>query len=283
MSETTPSRDSLERIPLALRLALGSLLESSDELWRYVHESADKARAAVSADPPPAPDEDTGDRLRYLLLGLVFEAEESARRAVTTAPGRLEATARRIGDDLTRLARPLLDNPLAALAQAQGQRLADNPWVKVAGEQAAQTRRAWQDRLEQVQLVGEAVVESWIARGRYEERLGRHLSRQLAGRPINEIVDYLAENPHVYKLVEEQLERLRENPEPVRELVQNQSVSMAAEAVDELREQGVTADNLIEGFVRRVLRRPAREELPPPPLAVRLRAERLNTLGQDES
>lgn len=268
---------------VALRLILGSLLEGSDELWRYVQEAAHKTRAALPTAPPPGPDEDTADRWRYLLLGLLFEAEESVRQAASATPGRLEATARRASASLNRLARPLLDNPLMALAQAQGQRLADNPWLKVAGEQAAQTRRAWQDRLEQVQLVGEALVEGWIARGRYEERFGRTLSRQLAGRPINEIVDYLAENPHVYKLVEEQLERLRENPEPVRELVQNQSVSMAAEAVDELREQGVTADNLIEGFVRRVLRRPPRPDLPPPPLAVRLRAERLNAIGQDDS
>lgn len=267
-----------------LRLAVGGLLEGSEEVWRAVVDSAESARADLRRAPTPTPEESSLDHLRYLLLGLIFEAEEQARLTVTAAPARAESVAQQATRWLERVSRPFSRNRLVVQAQGETRRLVDTLRASRAGQQLDRSLQAAQAGVERVQQTGAASLESFIQRGRYEEQFGRNLTRRLAGAPINEIVDYLAENPHVARLVEEQLEELRKNPEPVRELVQGQSVSMATEAVDELREQGVTADNLLEGVVRRLLRRPARANLPPPPLAVRLRAQRQNELddGHEE-
>jgi hypothetical protein len=54
-----------------------------------------------------------------------------------------------------------------------------------------------------------------------------------------------------------------QNPE-VQELVQTQSIGLAEEVVEEVRERTVSADNFVEGIVRAVLRRPSRSQLPYP-------------------
>jgi len=46
-------------------------------------------------------------------------------------------------------------------------------------------------------------------------------------------------------------------------------VSFAEEIVEEVRERTVSADNLLEGFLRHILRRPPRIELPVPSEVVR--------------
>jgi hypothetical protein len=53
------------------------------------------------------------------------------------------------------------------------------------------------------------------------------------------------------------LHRLAENPE-VQELVQYQTTSLTSEVVEEIRERTVSADNLLEALVRRLLRQPPR-------------------------
>ena len=55
-------------------------------------------------------------------------------------------------------------------------------------------------------------------------------------------------------------------------MVQTQSIGLAEEVVEEVRERTVSADNFVEGVVRAVLRRPSRSELPYPPEELRLRA-----------
>ncbi len=268
-----------ESLPMLLRLALGGWLEGSAEAWRTVLDSAEKTRAELQPLPGPLPHETSLDQARYLLLGLIFSAEESVRLAVAATPTRVEALTQQAGDWWTRVTTPLGRLPLAEQAQAQSRRLAQNAWVNRAQKQLRRATDGLREQVDLAQQLGAATLEQFIQRGRYEEQFGRRLSRRLVGAPINDIVDYLAKNPHVARLVEEQLTELRKNPEPVRELVQGQSVGMATEVVDELREQGVTADNLLEGVVRRVLRRTSRDKLPPPPLAVRLRAQRMNELG----
>lgn len=280
--ESLPAGESPPPLSTLLRLAVGGALEGSEELWRALMDSAEHARADLRRAPTSTPDESSLDRLRYLLIGLIFEAEEQARLNVTAAPARVEAAAQQAARLLDRVTRPVSRHPLYVQAQTETRRLVENVRASRAGQGLDRTWQAAQERVTRARQRGAGSLEGLIRRGRYEEQFGRNLTRRLAGAPINDIVDYLAENPHVARLVEEQLEELRKNPEPVRELVQGQSVSMATEAVDELREQGVTADNLLENVVRRVLRRPARSSLPPPPLAVRLRAQRQNELDRSQ-
>jgi hypothetical protein len=138
--------------------------------------------------------------------------------------------------------------------------------------------------------------------GRYLQYLETHpdqadgLVRQLAGQYLRylehhpEEVDplvervagnylgYLDEQPtQVDALIRDRgnayIDYLLEHPDQVQQLIQGQSLSMAQEMTDEVRERTVTADSVLEAMVRRVLRRMPREKLPEPPPEVRRRAE----------
>lgn len=102
---------------------------------------------------------------------------------------------------------------------------------------------------------GEEKVAGWVELGRQQEPTSRKMARLTYLRIVDEFIDHLAEN------------------EELAELVQEQSVSLAAEAVDAVRSRTVSADTLAERVVRRVLGRPPREALPPPPPELREAAE----------
>lgn len=102
---------------------------------------------------------------------------------------------------------------------------------------------------------GEEKVAGWVELGRQQEPVSRKMARLTYLKIVDEFIDHLAEN------------------EELAELVQEQSVSLAAEAVDSMRSRTVSADTLAERVVRRMLRRPPRDELPPPPEEVRKAAE----------
>lgn len=94
---------------------------------------------------------------------------------------------------------------------------------------------------------GQQSVNRWVELGRNQEPGARRLARKTYVELVDEFIGHLAEN------------------EELAELVQEQSVSLAAEAVDEFRSRTVSADEIAEKIVRRILRRPPRSELPPPP------------------
>jgi hypothetical protein len=70
---------------------------------------------------------------------------------------------------------------------------------------------------------------------------------------------------------QETIDTLANDPE-IQELIQTQGIGLAGEVVDELRERSVSADNFLDGFVRALLRRTPRSEIPPPPEDVQKRA-----------
>lgn len=92
------------------------------------------------------------------------------------------------------------------------------------------------------QLQGE--VERWIEIGQAEEQRSRAVARVA-----------------VPEIVEEVLQELAKNPE-LQALIQQQSVGLAEEVVDSVREVTVTADAVLEGIVRKVLNRTPRQQLP---------------------
>jgi hypothetical protein len=94
---------------------------------------------------------------------------------------------------------------------------------------------------------------------------------------VERLLPVLASDAQVQALIRQQADAYiqylhDENPEVVQDLIQGQSLDLAGEVLDEVRERTVTADALVEGVVRRVLRRKPREELDPPPNVVRRQA-----------
>jgi hypothetical protein len=93
-------------------------------------------------------------------------------------------------------------------------------------------------RIEQLAFDWTVAIVRWSAVGRWEEQQGRQLARQAAVSLLDEFLDYMARNPEV------------------RELLEQQSASMAGTAVGALRERTVSADTSIERLVHSLLRRP---------------------------
>jgi len=55
-------------------------------------------------------------------------------------------------------------------------------------------------------------------------------------------------------------------------LIAGQTLGLTSEIADEVRERTVTADSVVEMFVRSLLRRPPRQDLPDPPSGVKQQA-----------
>jgi hypothetical protein len=67
--------------------------------------------------------------------------------------------------------------------------------------------------------------------------------------------------------MESSVQYLAERPE-IQDLIQSQGIGLASEVVDEVRERTISADTVLEGVFRAILRRTPRSELPPPPEVV---------------
>ena len=99
---------------------------------------------------------------------------------------------------------------------------------------------------------GQKRVNDWVELGRTQEPGARRIARKTFQEVIDEFIGHLAENKELA------------------DLVQNQGMGLASEAVDEFRSRTVSADAIAENIVRRILRRPPRQELPRPPEDIRL-------------
>jgi hypothetical protein len=111
--------------------------------------------------------------------------------------------------------------------------------------------RPFKRRVDNLVRRGEANIERWADRGRAEEQV----SRALAEQAITEIFD---------EVMAEVITQLAQKPE-VRELLQQQSVSLAGEVIGEVRQRTASADALLERLARTILRRSPHEavvELP---------------------
>ena len=94
---------------------------------------------------------------------------------------------------------------------------------------------------------GEDELNRWTSLGRSEYIRSRAMAQTAVESTYQETVDTLANDPEI------------------QELIQTQGIGLAVEVVDELRERSVSADNFLDGFVRALLRRTPRAELPLPP------------------
>lgn len=105
--------------------------------------------------------------------------------------------------------------------------------------------RSVNGRMDKLAARGETFVDKWMATGRVEEEHGRNLTLTAVNESIDEFINDLAKNKELQSLIAEQ------------------SMGLAAESVDNVRERAVTSDALAERFVRSLLRRPPRTSLGP--------------------
>jgi len=264
--EATPvEKDAPDATATLLRLLVCGAVEGTDLVLRLLTPSPEPD---VDDSEKPGVEKDTAATLaRQALIGLLFEAYGAASRGASTA-GRVAATAGRF-------------------------------WGSVL-EPVARSRTLAPMRLPYDLLVeiGSRELHRWARIGRAEEERSREVAGRIARIPVDDIVAYLRDNPEMEELVRRQaesliddladdprlaevireqgdryIEHLQENSEAIRALVQSQSAGLASEVADSVRERTVTADTLLERFVRSVLRRRPRETLDGPPPEVRDLAE----------
>ncbi len=117
-------------------------------------------------------------------------------------------------------------------------------------------------RYESLVTQGETAVTQWIERGRAEEPRSRLVAREAVNLTIDEVIQHLAENPEV------------------RGLVTQQTAGIADEIVGGVRGRTVSADIVLERLARGLLRRPPREQLPPPAPEVMAQADRVSLIEE---
>jgi hypothetical protein len=96
---------------------------------------------------------------------------------------------------------------------------------------------------------GEMVSREWIDRGRMEDARSRQLVRTAAKESFSDTMDELGQAP------------------ALQDLVRKQGVGLTQDALDEARVRTVSGDYMLEQFLRSILRRIPRSQLPPPPTA----------------
>jgi hypothetical protein len=105
-------------------------------------------------------------------------------------------------------------------------------------------------RYDELVLRGQHEVDRWIGAGQTEDTKSRLVAQAALEQSFDRGIDYLTTN------------------EEIKELIETQSVSLAGEVIEEIRERAVSADNLLEGAVRMILHKPPRSELPAPPAEI---------------
>lgn len=285
MPPPPPPEPAFDPLHTLVRLLVGGTVVGADELLRRLQ--------AWEEAQPPAPagggseQELAQARARYALVGLIFATYSTTRKGVTTAV-HLSQTA---GKAASMVLRPVAGSRLLRPARRRYRRLAAR---------------------------GQAELARLTRQGQTEEVRGRALARDLFNTSVNDLINFLSDNPEIASLIRVQVDRmldelpedpklqtlvstqvevmldelpqnerllalvriqgdqylayLQENPDAVQELVQGQSIGLAGEMLDEVRERTVTADSLAERIVRTLLKRTPRSEIPEPPLAVQQQA-----------
>jgi hypothetical protein len=217
-----PPELEFEDLQLLSRLLVGLLLTGSDQLMQMVRG----LQREIEADPGlrtqvVADDETTLDLLRYLTIGLLARGQKRVARGVSKG---LRLSLSATGWTLRTL-----------------DRWTDNRFTRPF-------RRPIESRLWNLEQETDLIIKE----GRVEEQNARLLANRTVGEIIDELLDFMSENPDLAEFVREQIGQ--------------QSVGLAGVVRDNARQVSTTADYIAEGVVRRLLRRRSRRELPPSPL-----------------
>ncbi len=214
--------ESYDTTSAVLRLLIGGLLVGADELQHRLQQWEATAHSAPSAPlrqtvPQSLRHDTRSASLRYAFIGMLFEAETNMRQRFSTV--------------LTRLARLSEESQYLYVTSVEPA-LSKTPLDPVLM------------RLDEMLFMARGAVDRWKTRGWLEEQQSRGLARQASVSVVDELLDYMARNPEV------------------RELIEQQGVSLAGEAVDEVRERTAAADMWIERFARSLLHRSVSHEAP---------------------
>ena len=213
----------LESVQLLARFLMGAAIMGGDELFqrlRYFQQEID-AEPWVLAGDSSLDQASNVALLRYLAIGLFVRGQKT------------------VGNGVQRAFRAALGTTNWALGRAD--RLTDNPLTGPLRRRMA----------ERVQAFGKGTAQI-IREGQREEQVSRRLAGQTINEIIDEVLDYVAENPEIQA--------------SIRHLVTQQGVGLANVVADNSRTVTVAADYVAERLVRRILRRTPRAELPPSPL-----------------
>jgi hypothetical protein len=146
-----------------------------------------------------------------------------------------------------RQASQALETGLQMTAQTTGfvggilDRLTDNPLLRPA-------RQPFAGVLDNVA----ATMDVWVKQGRVEEQNGRVVLARTVTETIDDIITYISDAEELAALVSEQINQ--------------QGATVAGAALETGRSATLVTDTVVERFVRRLLRRPQRDELPASPL-----------------
>jgi hypothetical protein len=215
------------RLELATRLVVGLLSSGSGELLRRL----DELQEEVLADPGVVPRDvfaqttSNRDALRYLTIALLLRSQRRVTNSVRSG---------------ARGGRALSMGAVRWTVRAMD-RLTDNPLGRPLRRPIAQRARRWEQQLAQL-----------IQEGEIEEETSKVLASESVGLIIDQVVDLVAENPELDRLLAE--------------LVSQKSVGYATVMADNTRTRAATADDITDALLRRLLRRKPLRELPPSPL-----------------
>lgn len=213
--------DRFDTTTALLRLLMGGALLGTRELrvrlerWQQTIPNPASSQTVAPRTASPS------DQLRYTLMGMMFETESRMRRRFSTIRRRFAQVSHEANSFYTTVMSDMRYTPLDPL-------------------------RA---RFEEMIYRATMAVDRWADRGRMEEQQSRSMAQEAVVSVIDELLDYMARNPEV------------------RQLIEQQSMSMAETAVDEVRERTATADMWIERIARSLLHRPASEN-PAPSAAI---------------
>ncbi len=184
-------------------------------------------------------------------LGEYLESSSSVERLIRTQTDRL---LRELTHDpeLGALIRVQVEQYIQELA-AQPEKLA--PLVRAQGDRYL---AHLQQHPEQVEPLVRALAERYIEMLKQDPQALLPLVQRLGDAYINYLLDH---------------------PDAVQELIQGQSIGMAEQVMEDIRERAATSDSVLELFARQLLGRPPRESLPPPPPDVQAQAERRPLTG----
>jgi hypothetical protein len=214
-----------------VRLSLGGVLLGLDAL----SQGLDRIEEQPTQPPPEARDLDS-------VLLPADEWETTLRHEAESAPRQvLVGFALDTQSRLSRTARAILrrgDQVTGGVGRALDPVFSSTALSPVRGPFASLVER------------GQAQVNYWRALGRAEEAHSRALAQDTAEQLIDITVDTVASDPRVREIAQD--------------IISQQGMGMAEEAVEEVRERTVSSDMLLERPVRSLLRRRPRESLPAP-------------------
>lgn len=221
--ETPVREEQFDTAAALLRLVVGGVLVGTDELrarlerWQEATYAPTSPRTTTQMTPLPlqAAHNSAHNSVRHAVVGMLFETESRMRRRLSTMRARFW----HLRHETRLYSTTLMPDTYTYWSPL------DPLWM----------------RLNAMRFRVIETVDHWVALGQAEEQQGRRMARQAAISVIDELLDYMAQNPEV------------------RQLIEQQGMSMADTAVDEVRGRTAAADMWIERFARSLLRRPMSE------------------------